>query len=183
MKTFRKIVEVDKYAVVRNEIGIYELLDLFDDLNIFYNENNTGETMRTNFLNGKHMFFEDDHQLKTLSEELKSPFYCVISFYQENGYVGVYTNTTLTKRPNNWVKSGRDGLLYVVYSKDEKRLHDFVEALNAAVNYGVYAVSIVDVENKDFFDQPIIVDMRYSFDEDYYEWENKMKETYDVSFE
>ena len=177
MKTFEKLVEVDKYTVSRTELEINELLESFDDLNLFYNENNTGETMRTNFLNGKHMFFRGDHQLKQLSEELKSPFYCVISFYQENGYVGVYHNTTLTKHPNNWVNNGRDGLLYVVYAENEKRLHDFVAALNHALNYGVYMVEVVDVE------KDIIVDMHYSYEEDYYEWESKMETVYDVSFE
>ena len=115
MEKIKKTIEINRYRIIRSDDTLYDFLDLFGDILIIYNTNNTGDTTG-NFLDATEKFyFEDDTQL--VNEGYK--FYRVLSLYRENGWDGVYSNTTLTKRPNNWVESGRNGLLYVIYSDDE----------------------------------------------------------------
>ena len=98
----------------------------------------------------------------------------MISLYRENGWDGVYSNTTLTKRPNNWVESGRNGLLYVVYSDDESRLTKFVTKLKDYINGMGINYAVYDELEED------TIDWGYSLRDNFDEWRKEVKKMYDL---
>lgn len=170
MEKITKTIEIDRYKLIKSEDTIYDFLDLFGDVLVVYNTNNTGD-MTSNFLDAADKFyFKDDKQL--VKDGYK--FYRVLSLYRENGWDGVYSNTTLTRRPNNWVESGRNGLLYVIYSDDESRLNTFAARLQdfmngMGINYAVYDELEEDT-----------IDWAYSLSDNFDEWCEEVKKMYDL---
>lgn len=169
MEKITRSVEIDRYEIITSEDTIHDFLDLFSDILIIYNTNNTGD-LTGNFLDATEKFnFEDDTQL--IKDD---KFYRVISLYRENGWDGVYSNTTLTKRPNNWVESGRNGLLYVVYSDDESRLTKFVTKLKDYINGMGINYAVYDELEED------TIDWGYSLRDNFDEWRKEVKKMYDL---
>lgn len=170
MEKITRSVEINRYRLITSDDTLYDFLDLFGDILIIYNTNNTGD-LTGNFLDADEKFnFEDDTQL--IRSDYK--FYKVISLYRENGWDGVYSNTTLTKRPNNWVESGRNGLLYVVYSNDESRLNEFVNKLKDYINGMGINYAVYDELEED------TIDWGYSLSDNFDEWRKEVKELYDL---
>lgn len=170
MEKITRSVEINRYRIITSDDTLYDFLELFDDVLIMYNTNNTGD-LTGNFLNATDKFrFEDDTQLVRDDYD----FYRVLSLYRENGWDGVYSNTTLTKRPNNWVESGRNGLLYVVYCNDESRLNDFVFKLKDFINGMGIICEVYDELEGD------TIDWGYSLSDNFDEWCKEVKKMYDL---
>lgn len=154
MKKIKKIIEVDKYEAF---VSYPELT--FDD--IFYNENievmfNTNNTGGDNFLDFKEYNFETIEDIKEMANERK---FSVISLYQENGYIGVYQNSSddaLKVKCNNWVDYERNGFLYVAFYNNNNDLKDLIARIQSYINRDFYEVHIIDNEIDKIVDSMLI---------------------------
>ena len=119
------------------------------NLKVFFNKNNSGLYKFGNFINAEEKWFEEEEELYGLAEKLKMPNWAVISFYQENGYDGVYTRTgdqALTIKCNNWVNQGRDGFLFIAFAETKEQLNCFVKHIDYYINNGFGEVVISEEE-------------------------------------
>lgn len=183
MQTFKKIIEVPKYRLsVIDGLSSEEIVQMHassGEMIILHNDNNTGSrTLMENFLECPCVALESMDDIKKLMTKHKMTKYMVVSFYQENGYVGVYTNSSedaLIKRPNNWVHGGSDGFVYLVLYKDDIQANKFIGDLSTVINEGIYFVEVVDDEN----DGEPTDDIWYNIGgEDRYSWEKRMTAKY-----
>lgn len=155
MQTFKRIIEEPKYRLsVVNNLSVEEFVQMYaggNEMVILHNDNNTGSrTLRENFLDCPCVALESMDDIKALMTKHKKFKYMVISFYQENGYVGVYTNGSedaLIKRPSNWVHGGSDSFVYLVLYNSDFEIDGFLADLSTVINEGIYFVEVIDEEN------------------------------------
>ena len=147
MEKIKQTVEIDRYELKTYndaEYGFINLLDYFENLTVIFNKNNTGGY---NFLNAEEYTFESAEEIENYTKELDKKHYTVISLYQENGYVGVYNRTgddCLKVKCNNWVDSGRNGFIYVVFADSEEEIDEFVNELQKYINFGIEVWEVYD---------------------------------------
>lgn len=186
MEKIQVTTEENRYEVRRHEVfgfnfreTVVEVSELKEeDFKVFFNTNNTGLNSFSNrLMEAEERSFSTVEEIKELAKELEMPHYTMISFYRENGYYGVYENREddcFQRRCSNWVNSGADGLLFVLFTKEEKHLSLFTSNLQTYINEGFYQYEIYDKKEDEFLDSFI--------DNDNYqelkEWKKKMIETY-----
>lgn len=166
MKMIEKVIEVPEYTIERRDcvLSFEEMIGYVDGeiIKAAYNTNNSGGH---NFLGYKELAFEEINDVKEFA--MGKPW-LVISTYQENGYVGVFTRTgdeALKVRPSNWVEGYKNAWLYVIAGEQEY-LDQFVKYLSHWINYGGEDYIILDDEG-DYVDGYSGIDLS---DHEVFEW-------------
>ena len=150
--------EVPRYEIMcsmfepwsKEDFGILET-----HIEVFFNLNNSGTDSITNFLKCEEVAFESVEQIEQLSKKLEMPLWTVVSFYQENGYMGVYNRTgdhALTVKCNNWIRQGRDGYMFVVFSKKQEEINELLLRINQYINHGFADYAVYDVKEGEVVD-------------------------------
>lgn len=148
--------EINRYELKKQE---YELFMSFfeefygennNELSIFYNSKNTGESYKKNFLGLIQKDFENSKEIYKYAKDNNFEFCVTGGLYQENGYVGVYTTEEVyDRRANNWVNFGQDQNLFTIFTNDKKHITRFERLLSDYMNYGFQEIIIYDNFNEE----------------------------------
>jgi len=183
MEKIIKTYEEDRYELRTGEGDFYTLqeyldLDSDENLEIVFNLNHSGLRDFHNFLDRDEHYFDNVEQIRKMAADLGLENWVVLSFYQENGYIGLYTNTgdkALDVKCNNWVNDGADGYLYVIFGREQKDIDNFLSILRQYINEGINYVEVYDNLDEDYLDSFWFLGSTY---EEYETWKKQCIKTY-----
>ena len=187
MEKIKREVEIDRYEIrVSNYFESFtEVMGYcdYDKLKIVYNEAGTQSVkVFENSLGScvEKDSFKEIEDIKKYSKNLGLKHWTVVSFYQENGYIGVYTNQSdeaLRVKCNNWIGYGGDGFKFVFFADSQSELDKAINALRIYFGVGIQEYSVYDNLEEEFiehfYDLGSYDDIKeclepYGFDEKWY---------------
>lgn len=167
MEKIKKEIEINRYEAVGTSIDIHYFKSLIEDeqeVDVYYNLENSGKRDFYNFLNAKEISLEKYEDIKQYLTDEKQVF-TIVSFYAENGYDGVYTNSDvdcLKRKCNNWINNGADGFMYLLVAEDKERIAEAISYINNYINEGIYMIDVYDNEQEEFIDNALNTDKNYN---------------------
>lgn len=183
MEMVKVVREIPRYRIQKSEVDMNYLWNIDnDDFKVYFNRNNTGLADFHNFLQADQVYLEKYNDIVEKMQENGHEYFTVISFYRENGWDGVFTNSAedcLVRRPNNLVNGYRDGLMFLVTAKEEEPIKQFEKDLQRYINEGLYIYEIYDELAQDYTNDNCIDNDDTVFSE----WIENMKEVYGFEYE